>query len=733
MGTALSVLLIVSGSVSIIYGIHYFRREKSAGYFRNTMLILGLSAGIWPIGYGLIGFCENFAFCVWFRRLALLGVLTYLLAEIHLCLRKTSLSRTKQHIIQAVLLLLAFVDWILYSKAEVDTYIRLGSWTAFQAVPCPERTFHSIALLIIALTAVFSWYLWFKNVTHKREKKLLYGVLCANLVIFVGSIPDTFMVYDLTYSLPTSGLGAVVSLLLWYVAAEKYNTFSISSKTMGNYVQNVVNEGIIILDEALNAVVLNRFASDELKIRDGQSLKEILPSDKTPEEILSQLQSDSFIQFKSRMPGDDRIFSVNMTVAWDDYREPYGYIVIMNDISKEEQLVLEAESANQVKSNFLANMSHEIRTPLNVISGMSQIILRDCEDGEIRQSAAMISTASRTLLAIINDILDFSKIESGEMTLVSEPYRMTSLLNDVITMIRVYAEEKKIDFVTHLNPAFPDRLIGDEVRLRQILINLLSNAAKFTSEGSIELNVDYRKIDARTCGIYVQVQDTGIGIKPEDLPHIFDNFSQVDPRRNRSEEGTGLGLAISKRLVEMMQGRMEVKSEFGTGSVFSFEIKSSVEDWEPVGDLEEALSEMSADHFRVTMKAPDAKILIVDDNKMNLKVVKGILKPYGIEPILVQSGMASIQCFDRMKPFDIIFMDHMMPKMDGIEAMQKIREMEGGKEAVIIALTANALSGAAEAYKDAGFNDFLAKPIEPVRLDEILKKYLRDELKSFSE
>ncbi len=730
MGAALSVSLIVVGSHSIIYGILFFQREKDAGYFRNTMLILGLSAGIWPIGYGMVGFCQDPEVCVWFRRLALAGVVAYPLAETILGLKKTRLSQIAQNLIRVALTVYAVADWLIYSRAGVDRFVQVGTWTTFQAVPCPERTFHTIYIIVICSMGFSAWFLWFKNMTHKREKKLLYGILVANVVIAICAIPDTFLVRWMEFGLPLSGFGAGISMLLWYLAAEKYNTFSISSKTMGDYAQNVVNEGIVILDESLHAVVSNKFASEELGVSEGQSIEEILTMEQTKEEVLERLEKESNILFKSQMPGDDRKYAVNMTVALDDYGEPYGYILTMNDITKEEELVLEANSASQAKSNFLANMSHEIRTPMNVISGMTQTILRDCPDAETKKNAAMINSATHTLIAIINDILDFSKIESGKMDLVCEPYQMSSLINDVVAMIRVTAEDKKIELIVHVDPDFPDNLIGDAVRVRQIFLNILANAVKFTDEGSVELSMNYDRLGNEKCRIKVRVRDTGIGIKEEDLPHIFDIFNQVDTKRNRTGDGTGLGLAISKRLVDMMRGKMEVDSVYGMGSIFSFDIMCDVKDWEPIGDIQEALSRTNIDVFQVTIKAPKAKVLIVDDNTVNLKVAKSALKSYEINPIMVESGKAALQCFERLKPFDIIFMDHMMPEMDGVEAMQRIRAKEGGQSAIIIALTANALSGAENSYKEAGFNDFLAKPIDPERLDEILRKYLRKDLQT---
>ncbi|MCR5272053.1 MAG: response regulator [Lachnospiraceae bacterium] len=724
MGIYLSLLLIVVGCVSSVYGVQFFKQEKNAGYFRSTMLILGLSAGIWQVGYGLFGICDDLKLCVYIRKAALAGVIIYPIAETILAMWLTGINKKIQYFIRTILTILGVVDWFMFSKPEVDIFVREGNWTTFKALMCPERIMHDVYVTVVFLTAFVMWFLWYRKVTFKREKVLLHWILVANLMIMVCSIPDTILVITMQKGFPTSGLGAGLSLMLWYIAAEKYNTFSVSSKTMGNYAQNVVNEGIVIFGVNDEVVEVNRYARNELGIFSGQKISDFLNVSETDEEIFERLKSNSNIRFKSSLKKDSKIYRADMTIAWDDYHEPYGYIMTLMDISKEEELIIEAESANIAKSNFLANMSHEIRTPMNAISGMSELILRDSEDEEAKKNASMISIAANSLLAIINDILDFSKIESGKLSIVDEPYQLASLINDVSTMIRIKLKDKDVRFEVNINENLPTLVVGDEVRIKQILINLLGNAVKFTNEGSITLNVDFKKTDDDECTLYFAVKDTGIGIKEEDLKTIFESFTQVDTKRNRSVEGTGLGLAISKRLVEMMGGKVDVESVFGEGSTFSFFVKSRVMNWEPIGKLQDAIISVEHEFFHTTFTAKDAKILVVDDNTMNLRVAEGILKPYGITPICVENGMAGIRCFERKKKIDIIFMDHMMPAMDGVETMKKIRELEGGKDVIIVALTANALCGAKQLYREMGFDDFLAKPIEPKKMDDILRKYL---------
>jgi signal transduction histidine kinase/DNA-binding NarL/FixJ family response regulator len=386
-----------------------------------------------------------------------------------------------------------------------------------------------------------------------------------------------------------------------------------------------------------------------------------------------------------------------------------------------------ARAADKAKSNFVSNMSHEIRTPMNAINGMAEFILRDSRDEEARQHAAAIKSASNSLLAIINDILDFSKIENGKMEIIETPCSLSSLVNDVATMIQFRLQNNTVELRLDIDSNLPSLIYADEVRLKQVLINLLGNAVKFTPRGSITWKMFCEPVDAVQCRLFTEIRDTGIGIKEQDLEKIFSSFTQVDTKRNRSVEGTGLGLAISRRIVEMMGGKIRVESVYGEGTAFSYDIVCKVKDWRPIGRIEGKRGKHTVKPFSVTASAEGAKVLVVDDNAMNLAVTSGILRPYGITVTAVACGMDAIDAFLR-EEYDIIFMDHMMPVMDGVETMQKIRKLPGGDKAVIIALTANVFSGATEEYKAQGFQDFLAKPIEPQKMDEILKTHLKPSL-----
>ena len=409
-----------------------------------------------------------------------------------------------------------------------------------------------------------------------------------------------------------------------------------------------------------------------------------------------------------------------------------------------------ADHSNAAKSDFLANMSHEIRTPINVILGMNEMILRegissrDDLPGErslIRKSfadicnfAGNIESAGTNLLSIINDILDFSKIEAGKLEIVEGNYKLSSVLNDLCNVIAFKAKDKGLKFDVDVDSSLPDDLYGDEVRMRQVVTNILNNAVKYTKEGSVHMSVNGKRADDLKVGeavyLEIKISDTGIGIREEDIDRLFTKFERMDLKTNSTVEGTGLGLAITKSLLTMMGGSIEVESEYGKGSVFTVILPQTVMSSEALGDFktkyEQSMLERKA--YEESFHAPEARILIVDDTLMNLTVAKGLLKDTQIVIDTAQSGMLSIKMASETK-YDIILMDQRMPEMDGTEAMHRILEDETGPnvQTPFICLTADAVSGARERYLAEGFADYLTKPIDSMALEKMLVRYLPSE------
>lgn len=395
---------------------------------------------------------------------------------------------------------------------------------------------------------------------------------------------------------------------------------------------------------------------------------------------------------------------------------------------KMEEKNKEAQEALEAKSNFLANMSHEIRTPMNAISGMAQLLSRKNFQKEEKEYIETIQKSSESLLSIINEILDFSKIDSGNMDIVEEEYHFNSLIHDVLSIIEFKMREKSVKLIIDIDPKIPRILIGDELRIRQVLINILNNAVNFTHRGHVRLHIVWQKNDEKEGCLEVEVEDTGIGISEENMKKLFRAFGQIDTRKNRNVEGTGLGLVISKNLLNQMGGDIWVESTLNSGSVFSFRVPQKVKDGRPSNyEANHDKVFASNEEFNIPFRAPSAKVMVVDDNKVNLQVASELMKKFGFEPVLVESGLEALnRVEEHLVSYDMIFMDHMMPFLDGAEATRKIRALqtEYAQEIPIVALTANAIKGVEKQLKEAGMNDYLSKPIHMKQLSDVLERWI---------
>ncbi len=559
-------------------------------------------------------------------------------------------------------------------------------------------------------------------------------------------ITDGYSIYIL------AALGLVwLVLLLLYVVSDL--TYKQALKEM-----ELKKSGILCLSDMYSIIYMINLKTNELvpMVADEKSEKLRPSSASAMEQLVGMFEYDSVdsfiepaMEFCDLSTLEQRLKGRN-TLAFEYISKNYGWcrtrffamdrneneplekvLFTIQNISSEKAEVEavanraeEAEHENKAKSTFLTNMSHEIRTPINTVIGLNTMILRESHESAIKSYARNVNSASNMLLSIINGILDMSKLEADKMELVTEEYSVKQLLMDVVSMVKSRAEFNKLEFKYEISETLPEKLYGDSVRLKQVIINLITNAAKYTDEGSVKLSV-FGKTYEDKVHLLFSVKDTGIGIREEDLEKLTQRFTRFDEKRNHNVEGTGIGLNLVTGILKLMDSELHILSTYGEGSEFYFEIEQGVAGDAPIGNIDFDELPDSSEEYQAMFTAPDARVLVVDDNKMNLMVFEELLKETQLQIDTVSSGMAALEK-TKSRQYDIIFMDHMMPEMDGVEAFGRIRSQKDGlnTETTVIVLTANAIKGAKEEYESMGFDDFLAKPIEPELLERKIMEYL---------
>lgn len=526
-------------------------------------------------------------------------------------------------------------------------------------------------------------------------------------------------------------LGLILSSVVILIWSRKVYDFS---NLASGILLDSMSDGVIAIDKHKRIISYNPAAAEIFSGLNIQTVgKHIGELDGFPQDMLGE-------NVKKEFSLNDSFYQGHVRQIPDKYGENKGYVILILDVTETRNYIEEikrvreqAEQANIAKSAFLANMSHEIRTPMNAIVGLSDIIMEESKGRKVYGYACDIKSSSRNLLALINDILDLSKVEAGKMELVPAEYHIKTLVNEVLNMMDIVASQRGLMLKSEYDMTIPCCYLGDEGRIKQILINILNNALKFTKQGYVKISVTGIQGDTENMErLIFRIEDTGCGIREEDIEGIFENFRQLDSKRNRSVEGTGLGLSITKHLVELMEGSIQVESVYGEGSTFIVEIPQKITNSRPLSEVPEG--EIKKEEPLEPFTVKNCKVLVVDDNLINRKVARSFLQSYGLEITEAESGMEAIRLVHDTQ-FDIIFMDHMMPEMDGIETVQNIRNDcgEKGTLPIIIALTANAMDGVRENFLSNGFQDFITKPLDRRALHMVLQKWIPKENRTAGE
>ncbi|MCR4739190.1 MAG: response regulator [Lachnospiraceae bacterium] len=625
-------------------------------------------------------------------------------------------------LIDSVSLFVSIFTGHMYSMYSME--IRDGS-TAYQTLPTLLFNVHlALCYLPVIIAIVFLTISLVNSQGFYRFKYI--PVLASVFVIVLLNIAYMYFSLPFDYSVL---FYALAGLLLFYFAL-----YYVPRKLMSNTLQLAVDsmkEGLLLFDTDQNCIYINKTARDTFNISKesfgfddypvglwirGRDRKKIGEFEDTFSMYIGTVPSKVRVDYRKCIDSKNR--SMGSFFLFENVTEDYS----MMESLKEARA--EANRANAAKSLFLANMSHEIRTPINSILGMNEMILRESTDSKVLEYADDIRSSGNTLLSLINNILDFSKIESGKMEIHPIPYSVHQLIRESYNLVAPRAMIKDLPIVVKCAPDIPGKLYGDSERIKQVLVNLLTNSIKYTRQGQVTLEAEW--IFGKQ--LKFVVSDTGQGISAEDTGKLFKMFQRINEEKNRTIEGTGLGLAISRELLNMMQGTISVSSVSGQGSEFTVMIPQTVIDAEPMGEFKlqkEPVSTRAT--YKESFHAPDAKVLVVDDVDLNLKLVAALLKKTQISLSLVNDGNKAVELC-KEEDFDLILMDHMMPPPDGIETTRMIRDAGGHNAGIpVIMLTANAIEGSEETYLEMGFDDYLSKPIHSNDLEDTLSRLLPKE------
>ena len=733
MGIFINCLAVVFSTIIAICGISYFMREKNAGALRYYMLVMGFFGALWSGGYGIMGFTETGEVAAVFRAVGLVGVAGFMMTEALMVAYMVELPKWLFRAYAMIFGIFAVVD-LYFFIPDQHTFVRLNGRMCYYSTNSFGRRVHNTFLAFVVVTMIAMAILWVHKEKLKRQSYYVRAAILANIAILFSIIPDTILPMLGKPSFPSSAYGMFLTYMITWFWATRFNAFSITVGNLSQYIYESANTAILIFDEYFRLVLANPYGQELLGIKkiENQKLMQLF-----------QGTDAEFGRIKDGILRDNKgvtelvsvhgaiSCSLNFSLARDFHDDPYCIVCFVYDLTKEKNMLEEVVRANEAKSQFLANMSHEIRTPINGILGMDSVLLKECHDENLREYAKNIQSAGQSLLSIINDILDISKIESGKMEILTIRYQLFSVLNDCYNLTKIKLQNKPVSFIMQINEKLPSWLYGDEVRIRQIINNFLSNAVKYTKEGNITFELDFEEKTDEQILLVITVRDTGIGIKEEDLGKLFESFTRIEEKRNRNIEGTGLGLNLTKNLVNLMGGEVFAESTYGKGSCFTAKIPQKIADAKPMGDFGKRYQQYlsTSDDDKLSFLAPDAKILVVDDVTMNLKVVEGLLKATKIQIDTAVSGSECLECV-KTTPYQMIFLDHMMPEMDGLETLEHMKNLADNPNAQtpVIMLTANAIVGAKEEYIEAGFTDYLTKPIRETELLEMILKYLPEEL-----
>lgn len=726
-------LYYITTAVSLIALIIFiFTSERKVLFFNASFFVFTLLANV---GYLMISMATSVQEAVLAQKIAYIGacILPSLIVMMICDFCKIYISKK----IRVFLWILVVIMLSLVATAGyTDFFYRNISIEKINGITCIVKDngwAHDIVktgIYLYAVVCIFLAIKGLKNKTVSSRKIVIMLVLIeisSAIAHFVGKTVKT--VFDWT-----TIAYAIDDIILLYITS-KTGMYNVEEAIFNSFDKQGLT-GYILIDFRQRYLGSNDVAKRFLPKLNDFEIDSIIPDVEKDSPVVN-----SIIEWVTKFDGvtedynlrfGDKDYRVNVQYLYTGYK-PKGYIVAISDDSERQNYIRTIEQISINKSNFLSNVSHEIRTPINSVLGMNEMILRESSENNIIEYAENIDSAGRTLLQLINDVLDVSRIESGKLQLIPENYRFRDVILDIENMISPLAQAKGLEFIIELDKNLPNQLRGDDVRLKQVIVNLMTNAVKYTDKGFVKLIVDGFVVEDNI-SLRIAVEDSGRGIKAEDIGGLFNSFERVDEKKNSDILGTGLGLAITKKFIELMGGHINVESVYGEGSSFIVNLVQQMVGIEKVGDLHSKDDKKEIKRvYKESFHAPNARVLVVDDNTMNLKVIQGLLKKTLIQVETCLSGAESIEKLEKVisgenDKYHIILMDHMMPEMSGVEALNIIKERDLAVNVPIVALTANAVGDARSDYMALGFTEYLSKPVMPKELEEMLQRLLPEEL-----
>lgn len=732
MGLVIGITLYTFAILTLVRGYHIYICNKDAIKRNQYVYILyGIAtvfSSLWSFGYAMIWLQMDLSMARVWRAVGMIGVFLLFAFITEFLVQWLEGARVFKNFVRAFATLGIFLWPFVISEESVTFYEHELIGITYQFSQNIWNTLYNAYAVLVGINLFIIGFYILRQAKRKKLRDIIKMIIKCIIVVMLGMVFDTLLPIFGFDAMPGSTLAQGIGVYMVAGALEFHRKSEITVENMSEFVYFSVEAPVLIFDEKRCIKIANNGAMEFFKeYKNGLEDKKIHELFAVSENCFDFGEDKKSEEAECLL--NNRYCHIGISKIFDEYYDVIGYIVVLNDLTEKRDIIQklqaseqEAERANKAKSDFLANMSHEIRTPINGVIGMNEMILQKSNDREITEYARMVKRSANNLMELVNDILDISKIEANRMIVLNEDYKFRTFLGELQTYGNVKSMDNNITFKLNIKGGVPKVLNGDEKKLRQIVLNVVSNAIKYTEKGSVTVDVDAYDENEKKYIRFV-VSDTGIGIKKDNLPKIFDAFERVDSDRNTRIIGTGLGLSIVKKLVGLMNGQIFVESEYKKGSVFKIAIPQEMVGEDIIYNLDDEPDDTETDYLQINLDIPEKNILVVDDNEINRFVASELLAYTNAKIDTAQSGMECLECV-KNKHYDFIFLDHIMPEMDGIQTLYELKKMNISSDTKIIILTANAIQGAREDYISKGFDDYLSKPIDMKQVETVLRRYI---------